>query len=141
MLGTPWPGIAVWIVLFISDYTMTLLCARMYQAGVREKMVFQGSYEITPYFQKDIDSLKVLSPRFLIALIGNALVMGVVWWCSNFSETPELYNFMIGAMICMQLAIHTRHWRNLFLFRAMLKNDDIRGRVEYPRSTLLRLSS
>jgi hypothetical protein len=62
MFATPWPGLFVWVVLFISDYTMTLICARMYQAGAKEKLVIEGSYEITPYFQKDIDSLKVVSP-------------------------------------------------------------------------------
>jgi hypothetical protein len=141
MLSAPWPGLLVWVALFISDYTMTLLCARMYQAGVKEKLVFEGSYEITPYFQKDIDSLRVISPRFLLALVFNGLLMSIVWWCSYDSEVPQLYDFMLGAVICIQLVVHTRHWRNFFSFRAMLNNDSIRGRMEYPRTILLKLSS
>src|ERR1044071_9161736 len=132
MFATPWPGLFVWVALFVSDYTMTLLCARMYQAGVKEKMVFEGSYEITPYFQKDIDSLKAISPRFLIALAGNVLLMTVIWWCARLLEVPKLYNFTLGAVILIQLVVHTRHWRNYFLFRAMLAHDSIRGRLEYP---------
>jgi len=141
ILGTPWPGLSVWIALFISDYTMTLLCARMYQAGVKEKLVFEGSYEITPYFQKDIDSLRVISPRFLMALVLNCLLMTIVWWCSYDSEIAQLYSFMLGAVISIQLVVHTRHWRNFFSFRAMLNNDAIRGRLEYSRTILLKLSS
>jgi hypothetical protein len=48
---------------------------------------------------------------------------------------------MLGAVICIQLVVHTRHWRNFFSFRAMLNNDSIRGRMEYPRTILLKLSS
>jgi hypothetical protein len=57
-----WPGLAFWAVLYISDYYLTLTCARLYQRGVREKIEFEGSYEITPYFQADIDSLRAISP-------------------------------------------------------------------------------
>ena len=141
MFATPWPGLFVWVALFISDYTMTLICARMYQAGVKEKLVFDGSYEITPFFQKDIDSLKRLSPRFFLALEFNGLVMSIVWWCSKETEIPELYHFMLGAIISIQLALHTRHWRNFRLFRAMLRDEGIRGRIEYSRATMLKLSS
>ena len=141
MFGIPWPGLSIWVVLFISDYTMTLLCARMYQAGVNEKLVFEGSYEITPFFQKDIDSLRVVSPHFLMALVFNALLISIIWWCSYDSGIPQLYHFMLGALISVQLVVHTRHWRNFFSFRAMLANDSIRGRIEYPRTIMLKLSS
>src|SRR6266567_8413959 len=63
-LTSLWPGLAVWIALYISDYSFTLKCARMYQGTVRDKIAFEGSYELTPIFQADIDSLRVISPRF-----------------------------------------------------------------------------
>ena len=113
----------------------------MYQAGAKEKLVIEGSYEITPYFQKDIDSLKVVSPRFLLALVFSGSLITIAWWCFNDSEIPELYNFVLGAFISLQLVVHTRHWRNFFSFRAMLRDESIRGRLEYPRTTMLKFSS
>jgi len=140
LLGSPWPGLFIWAAIYISDYTMTLICARMYKAGVKEKLVFEGSYEITPYFQADIDSLKVISTRFLFALVLALVALGFVWWLTVQSEEPGLYHFLLGAMISIQLVVHMRHWRNFFLFRAMIANDDIRGHIEYPRALMLRLS-
>ena len=93
MFGIPWPGLSIWVVLFISDYTMTLLCARMYQAGVNEKLVFEGSYEITPFFQKDIDSLRVVSPHFLMALVFNALLIRLF---GGVPTTPGYPSFTIS---------------------------------------------
>ncbi len=63
-----WAAPLLWGALYISDYRMTLICARLYQAGVHEKMTFEGSYEITPFYQKDIDTLRRLSPRFVTVL-------------------------------------------------------------------------
>ena len=71
-----WLGPMVWAVLYISDYYLTLTCARLYQAGAREKMAFEGSYEITPFYQTEIDALRRVSPRFILIL-----VISVIWLC------------------------------------------------------------
>src|SRR5260370_42439602 len=44
-------------------------------------------------------------------------------------------------MTVIQLAVHTRHLGNLLLFRAIIKTDQIRGRIEYLRLLLLRTSA
>jgi hypothetical protein len=134
-----WAGLAVWAALFVSDYALTITCARLYQNGVRDKIVFEGSYEITPYFQRDIDSLRRLSPRFVLALLWSSVVLFVLWRLVG-QSTPEMYSFFLGAMILVQLAIHMRHFRNLFLFRAAA-SDAVRGRIEYSRRVILRSSS
>ena len=87
-----WIGIPVWALLYISDYTLTLICARMYQNGVRDKIAFEGSYELTPYFQRDIDSLRVISPRFVVALATTSILLIIVWWLAQLS-TPAIFLF------------------------------------------------
>jgi len=134
-----WAGLAVWIALYISDYTLTLTCARLYQNSVREKIVFEGSYELTPYFQRDIDTLRRISPRFLWAMLVVVAVLSGIWRLAT-QTVPQAYSFVLGAFVLIQLAIHTRHLRNLASFRAAA-TDAVRGRIEYSRLTVLRLSS
>jgi uncharacterized membrane protein YjjP (DUF1212 family) len=62
-------------------------------------------------------------------------------WVLVAQSQPEVYEFALGAMILLQLEIHIRHLRNLFLFRAINCTDAIRGRIEYSRTLLLRMSS
>ncbi len=128
------------MLLYVSDYTLTLACARMYQAGVKEKLVIEGSYEITPFYQRDIDTLRRVSPRFLGMLVYAGVWLAVVWYVAMRS-VPEIYQFVLGALIGIQLAIHIRHLGNFVRFRAMLKTDLIRGRLEYSRAIMLRQSS
>jgi len=139
-LSSLWPGLIVWILLFISDYTLTITCARLYRNGVNEKLVFEGSYEITPYFQKDIDSLRLVSPRFLLILVLFSGLLAMEWFFSQ-KTLPHFYEFLLGALILVQLQVHTRHLRNLFLFRAMNKTGGVSGRIEYSRPLLLRMSA
>jgi hypothetical protein len=135
-----WAGLAVWGALYVSDYVFTLTCARLYQSGVKEKIAFEGSFEITPYFQSDIDSLRAVSPRFLAAMAVGCVCLGAIWWLAGIFDA-RLYQFVLGSMILSELAIHHRHLRNLFLFRAILSTHGIQGRMQYARPSMLRMSA
>lgn len=135
-----WPGLAFWGVLYISDYYLTLICAHRYQRGVREKIEFEGSYEITPYFQADIDSLRAISPRFIAALLWTEVWLAATWWFS-LQSTIALYQMVFGAMVSVELAVHIRHFRNLFLFRAIAGSGLAKGRIQYSRTLSLRMSA
>jgi len=105
--NTLWPALTICSVLFISDYVLTITCARLYRAGASEKLVVEGSYEITPYFQRDIDSLRLVSPRFLATLLLGAVMLTAVWFLAG-QSLPGLCDFALGSMILVQLTVHTR---------------------------------
>ena len=139
---SPWPGILVCSILFISDHSLTLACARMYQAGVRQHFVIEGSYELTPFHQGDIDALRRFSPRFLLALLLPCAALPLVWLVGNADTTSlPMYELALGAIILLQLTVHVRHLRNYFLFRAMIAGEGIAGRIEYARRTILTQSA
>ncbi len=140
-LESPWPGLIVWTALYISDFAMTMTCARLYRSGVNEMIAFEGSIEITPFYQKDVDALRLISPRFILVTVLTWVFLYAMWLGSRSDGNFGLYEFVLGAQICVQLAIHMRHFRNYFLFRAMLKGEGPRGRMEYGRTTMLRLSA
>jgi hypothetical protein len=129
----------LWSLLYISDYALTITCARLY--GRQKTVIFEGSYEITPFFQRDVNSLRAVSPRFVFILLLTLGFLGFLWILNKSSPAPELWQFALGALIGIQLAVHMRHLRNLFLFRSLNNGDLIRGRIEYSRPELLRASS
>jgi hypothetical protein len=134
-----WPGLLVWTLLYVSDYSLTIACARLYRA--QSKIVFEGSFELTPEFQKDVDALRRWSPRFLVALGTSLLLLFILWTITRVPPgMPEAYAFALGAMILLELVVHLRHLRNWFFFRALPGDDGPRGSLEYPRPMVLRLS-
>jgi hypothetical protein len=139
--ASPWPGVLLWAVLYTSDFLFTMTCARLYQAGAKAHMSFGGSYEITPYFQDDVDKLRLVSPRFFSALGVSSLLLYLVWWTSQPLAAQEIYSFTLGSMVLLQLTIHVRHLRNFYMFRAAVRTGGIRGHIEYDRGVVLRLSS
>jgi hypothetical protein len=115
---------------------MTLTRARMYQA--QQAIVFEGSYEITPLFQADVNALRRLSPRFVIALFASTAYLAVVQQTSSASGSSSLYAGALGALLLLQSAVHLRHFRNWFLFRNV---KALQGRGFYPRVLLLQTSA
>lgn len=141
-IASPWPGLLLWAALYCSDFLFTMVCARLYQNGVRERFAFEGSYEITPYYQKDVDGLRLLSPRFLVALAAVSAVQFALWWLTMRELfLPQVYFFALGMLVLSQVSVHLRHIRNFFLFRAIVAGDGITGHIAYARPVMLRMSA
>jgi len=135
-----WPGLMTCCILYLSDYLLTVACARKYRA--QSTIVFEGSFEITPAYQKDIDSLRLLSPRFLFVLVSVATLLWALWRLTHRpAGDPRLYLFCLGALVLLQLAIHVRHLGNWYMFTHAIPSEGIRGHLEYSRSSLLRASA
>jgi len=135
-----WPGIAAWTVLFISDYALTIWCASLYRKHVQAVITFDGSYELTPMYQRDVDALRLVSPRFLGSLLSSAAVLAFLWVAVR-PTLPLLYGFVLGAMLLLEMTVHVRHVRNLCMFRDVARGGSIQGRIEYSRPMMLRMSA
>lgn len=130
----------MWCAIYASDYYLTIYAARLYQTNVKERIVFEGSYELTPYFQDDVNRLRSVSPRFLRALLISCAGILIIWWLSTQSANlPELYVFLFGALFLREAAIHVRHARNVVFFKHA--QDGIKGKLEYSRWFTLKTSA
>jgi hypothetical protein len=76
----------------------------------------------------------------VFALILTSVWLLGIWWIA-LQTLPQLYQWGLGAMLLSELAVHVRHMRNFFYFRMIMSGNAIRGRIEYARPAMLRLSS
>jgi uncharacterized membrane protein len=139
-LSSPWPGTIAWALIYISDFVLTITCARRYRRNLAGKIVFEGSLELNPVFEREVNSEKYFSPRFLLLLVLTSTLIPI-YWVLNVPNYPGLYTFVLGALLSSQLAIHVRHLGNLYLFSSTLTSDHLSGRIEYARPLILRMSS
>jgi hypothetical protein len=135
LLDSVWLGPLLWFALYTSDYFVTITCARLYQR--QDKVSVEGSYEITPLFQADVNALRRLSPRFVIALLVSTSYVVLVQRIAGLM--PSLYLGVLGALVLLELTVHIRHLRNWFMFK--YGTSSIQGRLMYPRGFMLRLSA
>jgi hypothetical protein len=140
LTSSPWYGILLWIILYTSDYYLTLYCAR----GFREigHIQFEGSFELTPEYQKDIDALRPVSKRHLIALTLSSLILAFLWWLSRLNFYLELaYPLFLGMLLLLEVAIHLRHSRNAALIRTAKRHGGIDGQITYKKWFSYRISA
>jgi hypothetical protein len=138
LIESNWFGPALWAALYTSDYVLTITCARLYRS--QTNVVFEGSYEITPMFQADVNALRRVSPRFLISLVVSTAYIWMVRMLAGLSDgLSGLYAAALGAMLLIQATVHVRHLRNWFLFSRGA--GGIEGRVHYKRGFMLQSSA
>lgn len=137
---SPWPGVILWIILYVSDYYLTIYSAR----GFRETghFQFEGSFELTPQYQKDIDALKPVSRRHLTLLVLYSLLIAFIWWLTQqLLFFPWTYLLYLGMFLLMEVAVHMRHLRNIALVREIRKGGGVEGQLAYRKWLSYRLSA
>jgi hypothetical protein len=139
-----WVAIALWAALYIADYQLTITSARLYVQGARQYSEVEGSYELNPIFEEDVDALRRFSPRFFVLLIVTSLLILLAWLASfqlEGLETPGLYSWALGALILLEAAINIRHARNLAVLYYAVRGEGMSGRLFRARWLVLRASA
>lgn len=136
---SPWQGVTLWVILYTSDYYLTLYAARQHKSI--PQLQFEGSFELTPQFQNDIDHLKPISRRHVILLVVFSLIISVLWWLFDFLDESWGYLVILGMLLSMEIAVHIRHLRNIFLFREIHLRGGVEGVILYRRWFSYRVSS
>src|ERR671918_688589 len=97
---SPIPGVVLWVILYISDYYLTIYSAR----GFREigHFQFEGSFELTPQYQKDIDALKPVSKLHVTLLILYSVLIIFIWWFTRLLiYFPWTYLLYLGMFLLL----------------------------------------
>jgi hypothetical protein len=137
-----WFAVSVWAAVYISDYCLTIWAARLYQSGANEHLVLEGSLEITPYFQDDVNALRTVSIKFIRALILSVVMISAAWLIAvRWASMPQAFSILLGALIFLEATAHIRHIRNIAFLKSLKAARGLRGKIEYPRWLSLRLSS
>lgn len=137
---SPWIGVMLWIILYMSDYYLTIYSAR----GFREigHFRFEGSFELTPQYQKDIDTLNPIARLHITLLILYSLVIVVIWYLFvYFLGLPWAYLLYLGMFLLLETAVHLRHFRNVFLIREIKKSGGASGEISYKKWFSYRVSA
>ncbi len=138
-----WLGPLATVAVYVSDYYLTIRSARLYHAGGKNHMEVEGSYELNPRFEADIDSLRLFSPRLLLTALVTTAFLVVVWMLGVWQALlpVEFYFFALGSFVCLQGPIHVRHIQNLVLFRHAVAGRGVTGSVRFERWLSLEISA
>lgn len=137
---SPWYGVILWVILYTSDYYLTLYSAR----GFREAghFQFEGSFELTPQYQKEIDNLRPVSKLHITLLIVYSMFIVFAWWLTRyFVYFDHAYLFYLGMFLLLEVAVHLRHLRNIMMIREVRKNGGMEGQVSYRKWFSYRVSA
>jgi hypothetical protein len=132
----------LWGLVYLSDYYLTIASARIFRTQLSEQIVFEGSFELTPTYQKDVDRLRWVSTNFLWRWALSILVIPLIGWLSTwFIDMRFIFLFFLGALFLREIPVHFRHFRNLALAYFARGGSGFHGKIVYARWFSLRLSA
>jgi hypothetical protein len=134
-----WLSMGIWAILYIGDYTLTIIGAKLYRRSAKQFFTFEKGYELNPVFRQDIKKLRYFSPRFVIFLFITAILILIIWRLSR--PFPQLFTFIMGALVLIEVNIHIRHLRNIVLFRLVAQGGAVQGHISYAGWLSYRISA
>ncbi|MBM3124159.1 MAG: hypothetical protein FJZ87_03685 [Chloroflexi bacterium] len=131
LLLNPWIGMILWTLIYISDYGMTIASARKYRTN--SHFEFEGSFELTPQFEKDVDALYPISRRHLLMLLLTNGMLLIFWWLFSRIYFLHGYLFVLGILILVEVGVHIRHFRTFHLLYMVEIKGGLEGKISYRR--------
>lgn len=126
-------GLVLWVVTYCADYYLTIYGRRLWLENGQPYFNFQGSYELNPYYQQDIDSGRWLSKRFLVMLALGVLWMVFVWGATRYLGTPDLFALGVGYLVMLEVVVISSHVQNIRLFSLAPLVGAVEGHISYAR--------
>jgi hypothetical protein len=132
-----WAPVAISAVIacFFADYSLTHLGARA-SARVRDKWRIEGSYEMNPAWERQIDSGRWFGWRVVLVPAALAVLLAVLRILAGFVDfyaDPAYFGFAVGSMLLIQGPILVLHAVNLETFRLLARPDAAEGSIVYKR--------
>ncbi len=142
LLSTRWYPLALWTILYISDFTFTMISASLYKSGANKHIEYEQGIELTPLYRRDVARVRWLNPRFALILILTNLLLWLLWNSTVGSGfDPQLFELVLGAWLLLEAAIHIRHFRAIFTMRYFKNSRGVNGKTWYSRWLSYRLSA
>lgn len=131
----PWLPALLWAALYTSDYYLTLLGAKL--RASQSIYLIDGSYELTPEYQDDINNGRRLSSTFVSWLLCGTIIM-LAPWATGFPDGMAFYyGLLVGAFLVPELAVHVRHMENVLFYRTLSGPDSgVSGSVTFSRKCI-----
>jgi hypothetical protein len=134
-------AIATVVVAFLADYVLTHLGARAAQR-VRDRWSVEGSYEMNPTWERQIDSGRWFSWRVpavaglvavLLAAVRLLVEPGGLGIGIGFGLEPAFFGFAVGLMLLLQAPVLMAHATNLQTFRDLADPTAVEGGMRFSR--------
>jgi hypothetical protein len=118
---------------FAADWTLTHAGAKA-AALVKDRLSFEGSYELNPTWQAEVDGGRRFSWRAVG--VGALLIFAVAWGrllVAIAGFPPAVFAAGLGMVMLVQAPILMQHAANLGAFRALLDPSAVQGGLRHSR--------
>ena len=140
LIQNVWIILLLWSVVYLGDYFLTIYSAKKFRDKLSDHYEFERSFELNPIFEKDVNSLRTISPRHIVFWLLTSILLYLLRLTTNLLNIPQLFYFMFGTLFLSEIAIHLRHIRNIAIIKSYGVGAII-GQIKYSYWFGLKLSA
>jgi hypothetical protein len=126
------------VATFVLDWSLTHVGAAA-SRKVRDRYAFEGSYELNPTWQADIDAGRRFTWRMVGVAVALAALLLAMRYAVELGELdPAFFAFAAGAVLLIQAPTIMAHATNLQMFRGLADPSAVTGSITFNRWLIVR---
>ncbi len=126
-------AVVLWIVVYVADYYLTLYGRQLWLKNAQSFFKLGGSYELNPYYQKDVDANNRVSRRFIFMLSFGVIWMLCVYLFTQYLDLRQVFPAAVGFLVLPEMVVLSTHVQNVRLFKLAAVPDAVQGEISYAR--------
>lgn len=127
LVGNSWLTAVLWGVLSVLDFVATMIYSKAYRDSLSASITYEGGMEMNPTFEKDVQRLRWLSPRYIVSML---MVASLIVLAGKFFPSAW-FEIVAGAALLLVLITDLRHIENLTVVWLMKSNpDSFKGKIQ-----------
>ena len=126
-------SVGLWWVVYTADYYLTIYGRQLWMQHSQPYFKLGGSYELNPYYQKDIDAGRLVSRRFIFVLAFGTVLMLLIYGSVQYLGAPQLFGLAVGVLVLPEMVVLSTHVQNIHLFKTAATPNAVQGEIAYAR--------
>jgi hypothetical protein len=137
-LFRPEAMVALWMLMFASDWLMDWWGARLYHQQVKHFCLFEKGYNLKALSAEEIAHPSRILLRFISELAITATALWLILYTCRLYANWQFYELFCGFFLLLEACVHFRHVRNVTLFSLTRPGSGLYGSLAVPRWLTLR---
>ena len=122
------------VIVFAAEHYTAIYEAHLYHTAVKDFIVYDGLYRLTPEYQAVLTRRRWISGRWLATWGVLAAGVYVAWWgLTQQLDRPDVFLLLMGGLLLNELAEISRQYRQIMFFREVRRRGGLHGHISLTR--------
>lgn len=134
LISSLWLAVAVGLISYAASYALAFYETALYLGGISSRITLEGQYSLSSNLVKAVEKRRYVDVWLLLRFTAVGVAVWAARWVSlERLHRPEVFSFLLGGLVLIELADCICRLRNISFFRLVRSEKEAKGQITFSR--------